>query len=178
MPRSAAAVSKTNKANAKKGNRTEEASVPFLCAIGLELIEPIARDWIIRWSGGRVTGATPKGKVAGDFRAIVPPLGRSVLIECKHSPDKLSLSAFRPHQQAALDAHVAHGGISLVVWWNAVRVRILRWPIHALTKGAPIGDDYAADHCLLRHSDLRAQLKGFTTTPTTNNPNGGTNDQV
>lgn len=81
-----------------------------------------------------------KRKVSGDFRAVRTlrirtgpatdaeiDLGVSVLVEVKRSPDRLSWSAFRPHQILALDEHMVACGITQVAWFDGAVLRFIDW---------------------------------------------------
>lgn len=75
-----------------------------------------------------------KRKVSGDFRAVRlvgwydrPSIGASVLVEVKHHEERLSYSAFRPHQIVALDEHLAAGGITEVAWVDRGQLRFIPW---------------------------------------------------
>ena len=51
---------------------------------------------------------------SGDFWGILPPTGRSVLVEVKYRRRPLRISDFQPHQIAALRMHADAGGLSLI----------------------------------------------------------------
>lgn len=51
---------------------------------------------------------------SGDFRAVEPKTGKSVLVECKYRERNLRPSDFQDHQLANLATHQVAGGISLV----------------------------------------------------------------
>lgn len=81
-----------------------------------------------------------KRKVSGDFRGVralrvrLGPaigaevdLGVSVLVEVKHHDERLSWSAFRPHQVLALDEHMVAGGITEVAWMSGGELRFIPW---------------------------------------------------
>lgn len=68
-----------------------------------------------------------KRKVSGDFRGVQPGSGRSLLVEAKHHDERLSWSAFRPHQITALDVHMAAGGITEVAWIDRGSLRFIPW---------------------------------------------------
>jgi len=148
--------------------------MPFLFAIGLERIRPIHRSWKVKRAGGKITAAFPDAKVDGDLSAVIPPYGRSVLVEVKSRERRLTYSDFEPHQIAAMTDHIKHGGVALVVWWNDDGLRIMRWPVTGLAPGKGIDDKDAAGQDLQRNSDLRAMMMAH---PATNriNPQGEAN---
>jgi hypothetical protein len=109
---------KIGSSSAKKGNQTQADALPKLAQY-FALVERIESAFrIIRGQGGRILNAIPVAKVSGDFRAVIPPSGRSVLIECKWRSDKLLFSDLEKHQHEALSNHTACGGLSLILWVN------------------------------------------------------------
>lgn len=100
------------------GERAEWVARRRLEAAGVRLVERIGTPWRITRAmrGGRsvIVGATPVGRVSGDYRGLLAG-GRSVLVECK-ATDHLVWSTFEAHQRDALTAHAAAGGLSLVAW--------------------------------------------------------------
>jgi len=125
-----------SRANAKKGNKTEDIAKRALEDMGLLCVESINRDWIIRWGYDpikkrqKVIDAIPKKKIAGDMTAIEPSTGRFVLIEVKSKDTKtLPYSVLEDHQVQSLNAKMAAGAICLLVWVRLGEVKIYRWPI-------------------------------------------------
>lgn len=103
--------------------------------------------------------ATPMAKVRGewthcrqttaDYKALAPG-GRAVLIEIKKRARLLQWSDLRAHQVAALDAHVAAGGLALLAYVSDIGIHILNWrpigfgPGTSLTPGQARGLDLKA----------------------------------
>ncbi len=100
--------------NKIRGDQAELLVAYHLHRLGLLAISRHETGWRVKRAGGKIIGATPMGKVPGDFRAVVPG-GRSVLVEVKRCAS-LTLSAFQPHSRKALEAHATAGGLSLVAW--------------------------------------------------------------
>lgn len=66
--------------------------------------------------------------VAGDFRAVLPPSGRSVLVEVKHRDEAtLKPSALTPGQTLTLTENELAGGLSLLVWARGLEFAIVPW---------------------------------------------------
>lgn len=119
--------------SAKKGKKGEGLAEERLAAMGFAFIEKVENAWnVMRGAGGSIVKAWPAAKVAGDFRAIIPPQGRSVLIEVK-TTDKRNLrwSDFKEHQPGKLTEHHEAGGLSLIVWvrLDLKRQYVIRWPL-------------------------------------------------
>jgi len=135
------------------GDIGERVGRIILHQMGLEMIERIHTPWKVIFKtlphGGRkVVDAFPLEKVAGDFRAIVPGTGQSVLIEVKSRTDRDTFrwSDLESHQREALDNHQELGGLSLVVWViESGEAIVLPWPIEGLTKGKSVSWDRAVD---------------------------------
>jgi len=116
----------------KIGQRGEEKAKERLLELGFLMIEKVENAWkVARNKGGSISRAWPAAKVAGDFRAVEPPFGRSVLVEVKHTGSRnLRWSDFSEHQPIKLSEHSAAGGLSLVAWVvNEGAVYVMRWPI-------------------------------------------------
>lgn len=102
----------------KHGATGEHIVAGRLRSWGFVLVEKVHTPWRVLFGrGGRVERAFPVEKVCGDFRAVAPPNGRSVLVEVKSREDgPLSWSDFQRHQHDAMVAHANAGGLSLVGW--------------------------------------------------------------
>jgi len=96
----------------------EHAVAGRLRVWGFVLVEKVHTPWKVQFGpGGRVMRAWPVEKVCGDFRAVMPPHGRSVLVEVKsREAGPLSWSDFESHQHDAMVANANAGGLSLVGW--------------------------------------------------------------
>jgi hypothetical protein len=134
----------------RRGSAGEDAAFYQLGACGFAAIVRIFTGWkIIRWIDikRRIARVAPVKKVEGDFRAVAPGSGKSVLVEVKTRGPKLSLSFFETHQREALSLHYGMGGISLVAWVNdqVGEVFILEWPIPGFKKGKPISTERAKE---------------------------------
>lgn len=123
---------------------TAEAFVEIkLREAGFMLIERVHTPWRILWKtlpGGRRVPDTawPEKKVSGDFRAIEPRTGKSVLVESKCPAGNLLWSIIEPHQREALDTHAAAGGITYLAWVKNGEVRLIGWPVHGFMKGTSL----------------------------------------
>lgn len=115
------------KRNRAAGAAAEQLVAAELIRIGYRFVERCHTPWrIARNAQGRIVGATPMEKVSGDFRCLTEA-GRSVLVEVKYRPSRLVYSDLEPHQWAALQAHDAAGGLSLIAWVHQGGIRILQW---------------------------------------------------
>lgn len=119
----------------KVGKNAEEAVRLALQTAGYRMIERVATPWTVTFQGGRPKAAFPTSKVSGDFRAIEPGTGRSVLVEVKCRSGRLRWSDLRPHQRQTLDEHHRLGGISILAWVTEDEVRLLRWPVEGFGPG-------------------------------------------
>lgn len=142
----------------KIGEQGEQLAESRLRSIGFEMIEKIGTPVKMAslpqhgFTALRKVGINPKmvrkvifgEKVAGDRRAIIPPLGRSVLIETKTILARnLRWSDLRPHQPGKLDEHSIQGGVSLIAWVHESGVYILQWPVTGFEKGKSISPEKA-----------------------------------
>lgn len=86
-------------------------------------------------------------RVSGDFRAVEPGTGRSVLVEVKARNDRLLHSDVRPHQHMALDFHHEAGGLSIIAWHNTATgaVYLLRWPVPGFVPRSSVREPVAPD---------------------------------
>jgi len=121
--------------SAAKGKAAEAIVRNMLIAMGLRCVERIETGFKI--GKGIGTRRIPVSKVSGDFRAVVPGSGVSVLVEVKRRPKCLRWSDLEEHQRRALSEHDAVGGISLLAWVSSEGVAIMQWPLppHALRIG-------------------------------------------
>lgn len=136
------------------GNGAELVIRSRLILKGLRMPERIETGWdITRGPGGKIVGASPLAKVAGDWRAvwsrILPPfgtVGQSVLVEVKYRTEpRLAFSDPKPHQREALDTHAEAGGLSLLAWVWPGGVAIMRWPIPGFVRGEVLTREQAAE---------------------------------
>jgi hypothetical protein len=114
--------------NRAHGEAVEGVIKMRLIASGLVRVARIETGWRVQWRNGRVTGATPIAKVAGDFTAMVPGTGQAVLVEVKHRPGRIRFGDVEPHQRLALDETDQHGGLALLAWSYGIGIELLRWP--------------------------------------------------
>lgn len=131
--------------NRKSGEDAQGLVKHRLMLAGLAMVERVEtgfrlqRKFDTATRTSRIIGASPAARVAGDFRAVVPTSGRSVLVEVKWRQDgQLSLADFEAHQATALSIHGRVGGLSLVAWVTPAGVELLAWPIVDLVKGKPL----------------------------------------
>ncbi|MES2531956.1 MAG: hypothetical protein V4636_13040 [Pseudomonadota bacterium] len=128
-----------SRANTIRGGDAQEIVGQRLRAGGLELVQRVETGWRVQRVRGRITGASPMGKVHCDWSAIVPGTGQSVRCEVKSRKDsQLSLSDFERWQLDALTAHTAFGGLTLIGHVHSRGVAVLRWPLVGLEKGRPL----------------------------------------
>jgi hypothetical protein len=112
-----------------KGASAEAIVRARLMSMGLRCVERIETGFRVKRVGKKIVGASPIAKVSGDFRAVVPFSGVSVLVEVKSRPGVLCWSALDEHQRAALDAHNNAGALSLLAWVSSHGVAIMQWPL-------------------------------------------------
>lgn len=105
--------SASQKQRQRNGALAEELVQRDLIRRGFRLVEKVEVPFRVN---KRTGGISARRKVSGDFRAVEPGTGRSLLVEVKHHAGRLPYAAFRPHQLAALDEHADAGGISEVAW--------------------------------------------------------------
>ena len=120
------AAARTSALQAKRqrnGAKAEELVEARLKARGFVLVEKVEVPFRLTAGGG----ISARRKVSGDFRAVVPGSGRSVLVEVKHHAERLAYGAFRPHQLTALEDHHRAGGISEVAWVDRGLVHFIDW---------------------------------------------------
>ena len=128
--------------NDARGKVVQDVFLFRLRALGLVMVERIETGWMPQRVKGRIIGAKPMAKVAGDFRAIVPG-GLSVLVEVKYRPGSLLYSALADHQLCALNEHARYGGLSLLGWaWHGGNA-VMRWPVPGFVPRSSISRDQA-----------------------------------
>lgn len=128
--------------NDARGKVVQDVFLFRLRALGLVMVERIETGWMPQRRKGRIIGAKPMAKVAGDFRGLVPG-GLSVLVEVKFRPDRLMFSHLADHQLQALKEHTRHGGLSLLGWaWDGGN-SVMRWPVPGFVPGEAITPDRA-----------------------------------
>src|SRR5580658_1597802 len=66
----------------KIGRQGEDGVHLRLNLLGVLQVCKIETGWRVKRNGGKIVGASPMAKVAGDYRGILPG-GRSVLVESK-----------------------------------------------------------------------------------------------
>lgn len=128
------------------GKAGEALTKAALYAAGYRFIERVHTPWkVLRRpdpdakGGSRIVGAVPEDKVSGDFRAVDPRTGRSVLCEAKFDgEDRVIWSDLEEHQIAALNEHSRCGGESLFSAVIGGRAWLLRWPIQDFGPGCSI----------------------------------------
>lgn len=138
-----AKVSSQQKVRQRNGEDSERMVELAMQRRGDRLVEKVEVPFRIN----RATGTQyAKRKVSGDFRAVRPTIfvdnkpvrsqapivmpetfGVSVLVEVKHHEERLSWSAFRPHQILALDEHMIAGGVTEVAWIDRGELRFIPW---------------------------------------------------
>lgn len=125
--------------------------------MGFDMVERIHVGYkLIRWIDARkrLARVAPVDRASGDFRAVVPGTGRSVLVEVKtrsQHDDRLLFSDLKQHQRAALSEHARAGGLSLLVWiaadgdWIDVDrdLYVLEWPVDGFVNRRPLSRERA-----------------------------------
>ena len=132
--RARAAQVQRGRANHKKGDKAEEQVMRLMRTMGFKCCRLIHTGWRIHRVGGKIVSATPKAAVVGDIAAIMPG-GRSVLVEVKNRPERLSYGDIEEHQHEALTEHRNNGGLSLIAWKCTHGLSLM------LYRDACIGDD-------------------------------------
>ena len=105
--------SQEQKQRQRNGALAEDLVYRDLIRRGFRLVEKVEVPFRVN---KRTGGVSARRKVSGDFRAVEPGAGRSLLVEVKNHAGHLPYAAFRPHQLVALDEHASAGGISEVAW--------------------------------------------------------------
>lgn len=124
----------------KAGEYGETLTLHALRRLGYLEIERVHTPFkIIRGSDGKIINAVPVEAVSGDFRAIEPGTGRSVLVEAKFdSVDRVLWSDLESHQIAALDGHVKAGAVALLSVVLLDKAWVLQWPVSGFGPGRSI----------------------------------------
>jgi hypothetical protein len=105
------------------GKRAEQLVERRLQHMGLELIEKVEVG--VKVIRGRRIFTKP---VSGDFRAVVPVSGKSVLVEVKcRDADRLVHSDIEQHQFSFLGVHEDIGGCSLLAWVHLGELALIEW---------------------------------------------------
>lgn len=130
--------------NRRAGEAVEQVAAHRLVALGVLQVCAIDVGWRIqRRPGGAIIGASPKAKVAGDLRGVLPG-GRSVLVECKRTAKaSLPYSQLEHHQHQRLTDHAEAGGLSLVAWSWPGGIALLRYPIPGFAPRTSVSVDVA-----------------------------------
>jgi len=138
-----------------KGDTGEMIARRAMIDMGLEFIHRINTPWkITRDRTGRVTHAKAGNKVAGDWRAVAPWNGQSVLAEVKYRDNPtLPYSTLEDHQHRSLTEHQAVGGLSLLIWIHHEDPFVLIWPVDGFVPKKSIVLDYARRANWLRKTD-------------------------
>lgn len=148
------------KASRATGEQGEQVIMAALAALGFVMITKVANTWHItkivqrRQPGERAPGEVlawvVSARVEGDYRAIDPQTGKSVLCEVKAAPGRLQHSRLKDHQRGALDEHHEAGGISLLAWVDTEYMQwgtyVMRWPIQGFVKYTSLTPDQAREH--------------------------------
>jgi hypothetical protein len=135
---------------------------------GFEMINKLENTWRIfrmvqrgksGWQKGKILSWMVPAKVDGDYRAIVPVTGQSVLVEVKTRAGKLEYAQLKPHQRKALTDHANLGGVSLVGWYDNGSVNsdlyLMQWPIDGFVERTSINPAKAASLHIEAIADLR-----------------------
>lgn len=138
---------RTYSAEAMAGKRSRDIGVigetltrSALQIAGLAEIERVHTPFkIIRNSRGQIINAVPEQKVSGDFRAVDPTNGKSVLVEAKtRSGDRVIWSDLEDHQVEALNGHVKAGAIALLSVVLEDKAILLEWPVPGFGPGVSL----------------------------------------
>ena len=126
------------KAAVLAGQHGEMLARQALAQLGVHQIEKIEVGWRLQRVGGKIIGASPMAKVAGDYRGILAG-GRSVMVEAKERKSgSLIYSDLEPHQHQHLMDHAKHGGLSLVIAiFPRKCVAVFEYPLDALQPRKP-----------------------------------------
>lgn len=127
------------------GRQGEDVVHLRLTLLGVLQVCKIETGWRIKRNGGKIVGASPMAKVAGDYRGILPG-GRSVLVESKAHMGKahnLRWSDLDDHQVRNLNEHHTHGGLSLLAYSFPGGITIMLWPVPFFAQGTSIDPDHA-----------------------------------
>jgi len=135
------------KRSKNKGDQGEMIARRALIDMGYLFIRRIATPWIIRRDrNGKVIGAKAGDKVAGDWRAVHPETGWSVLAEVKlRDNPTLQYSTLEDHQHRSLAEHSEAGGISLLIWVHDSTPYVLPYPIEGFKPRSSITIEQAKE---------------------------------
>jgi len=125
-------LQRRNSNNKRKGTACEKIIMNVLQSRGACQVQEIETGWrkVRKQVKGKWTELIiPKKKVAGDIRAVLPPDGRSILVEVKNRPEKLLYSNLESHQHQRLKEHDLFGAISLLAWIFTGGLSIMQYPI-------------------------------------------------
>lgn len=139
------------KINQRSGESAEAIVMHHLSFMGANFLNKIETGWNVRYAGKtpagkgqrRVVSAYPRKSVQGDISGVISPSGRSILVEVKRRPLKLSCSDFEKHQLEALHRHHEAGGLSLIGWVSVHGTIIMPHVIDGWKKGSPLTWDRA-----------------------------------
>ena len=158
--RAKAAQVHRNRANAKRGDRTEEQVMALMRGMGFVCCRLIHTGWRIHRVGGKIVSATPKAAVVGDIAAILPG-GRSVLVEVKDRPERLSYSDLEEHQHSALIEHQRQGGLSLIAWKSSEGLALMLYRDACMGDEAPMRPGKRLQWSEARELHLRGSVGGL-----------------
>jgi hypothetical protein len=107
----------------RRGDQFEQVVVQHLLYHGCKLVERIATPTKV------FRGRTIRTKaVSGDIKAILPPNGKAVHVECKYRPGRpVRFSDLELHQVRALDEADAAGAIGVLAVFDANQTHLLNW---------------------------------------------------
>ncbi len=141
------------KQNKAQGDIAERLIMRELDHLGFVMIEKLHNAWFIskivkRGSKSRLLAWIYPAKISGDYKAVDPQNGKSVLVEVKSTAGRLQHSNIKDHQRQALDDHHAAGAISLLGWYEKEtgQIFVMRWPIDGFVRRTSIDIEKAQDH--------------------------------
>lgn len=125
------------RANRATGVHTETMVQKVLIEAGFRMVTKVENTWrvvkVIKRMGSRLIAEVVPAAIEGDYRAIEPSTGRSVLVEVKARKDKLQHGNLKDHQVESLDEHFINGGISLLAWVDTGQpdypIYLMMWPV-------------------------------------------------
>lgn len=140
MRRSYTAAAMKGKRSRDIGEGGEGLTRHALHLAGFTRIRRVHTPWkILRNSSGKIVDAVPVEAVEGDFRAVDPKTGKSVLVETKTSTgDRIPWSSLEECQVEALDGHYKAGAIALLSIVLDDKAVLLPWPIEGFGPGCSI----------------------------------------
>ena len=100
----------------RNGDIGETQAADLLRLLGATCVQRISTPWRIARNGfGKIVGASPVGKVTGDFTGLLPG-GQGLLVEVKRREDGLlSWGDLEEHQHRSLHAFSVAGGAAWVI---------------------------------------------------------------